>query len=236
LSNGSTLILSGKGRFSMLRPLPTFYAQIREQVRVDTNWFFSNDRQQRHDGTNLHFGIASSVTNEGIAFVYSNALTSPAALETYGKYALAQIIEVWRQQYNLRDGTSCTGYQAGGEHGLDGKYPSLGDASETIDYVGGRWADSPGASLTIATWLTYTNSFKTFLMFQPKPYTNSIAVPMYQVDWNWAGTATNGPWGKLSGSASCGSPAMTEAFPYWTHTITNVDTTSASPTNCYDEN
>jgi hypothetical protein len=27
-------------------------------------------------------------------------------------------------------------------------------------------------------------------MFQPKPYTNSIAVPLYIVNWNWSGSAT----------------------------------------------
>ncbi len=88
LSNGSLVVVSGKGMFSMLRPTPTFNAEVRETVRVDTDWFWSNDRQQQHPGTNLHFGIASAVTNEGIAFVYASAPLKPDTTETYGKSRL----------------------------------------------------------------------------------------------------------------------------------------------------
>jgi hypothetical protein len=77
-------------------------------------------------------------------------------------------------------------------------------------------------------------------MFNPQT-PGSIGVPMFRVDWNWFGSATNGPpWGKLSGTATVGNKEPTEAFPSWTHTIT-IGSMNTSPefmahTNCFQEN
>ncbi len=120
--------------------------------------------------------------------------------------------------------------QAEGGGGLDKQNPYQGTASTpSYDF----WIDAPGAALTSATWLFYTNSFRTFLMFQPTNGT-SVAVPLYQFTWHWGGVATNGPpWGKLSGSADETTPVPTEIYPIWTNIIHDVNTTNAIRTNCF---
>jgi len=234
---GQTVV--AKTTFDVIRPLPTFYAEVRDQVRVDTFWYFSNNRQLLHPGTNLHFGISSSLTNEGIAFYYSNAPVNSITSETFGRYALAQIVEYVQQRYNIGSGTNCVGYQFQDSTGLDSSFPSLGTESETVDYIGDRWADSPGTPLTSASWLAHTNSFITYLMFRPRPYDSStIDVPMYRVKWAWSGSATNYPWGKVSGSQTCSQPSIATNFPYWTHPIIELDTSPipSAQTNCFNEN
>jgi hypothetical protein len=237
LSDGSVVSNSAQGLFSMLRPLPEFHAEIRDDVRVDTNYFFTNTREPHPPGTYLHFGTSSSPANDGIVFVYTNA---PLGVDsaTYGRYSLAQVIESLTQRYNIYTNGVCeAGYETNDVHGLDGGYPSPGPASEA-SYSPDLWADSPGAALSTAHWLFNTNAFTTYLMFQPKPYTNSIAVPLYKVQWSWSGSATNNPWGKRSGSASVSAASLAEEFPIWTHKIGAID---SSPqfmfrTNCFDEN
>src|SRR5262249_15872974 len=95
------------------------------------------------------------------------------------------------------------------------------------------WADSPGAFLSIARWLTHQTSFSTYLMFQP-PTAGSIPVPMYKVQWSWTGTATNPPpWFKLAGAPSPSTPYQTRQFPSWTNVITFFH---HSPGNCTTNN
>jgi hypothetical protein len=238
LSNGSIVSNSAQGLFSILRPLPAFRAEIRDGVHVDTNYFFTSPRGEPHPpGTYLHFGTSSSSANDGIVFIYTNAPLAPDST-TYGQYSLAQVIETYRQRYNRFTNDVCeAGYETNDLHGLDGSYPSLGPASEAA-YSPEVWADSPGAALTTAHWLSQSNSFTTYLMFQPKPYSGSVAVPMLKVGWTWSGSATNNPWGIRSGAPSTNNLGTTEDFPFWTHIITAVDTSPENMvrTNCFDEN
>src|SRR3954466_7941379 len=83
-----------------------------------------------------------------------------------------------------------------------------------------------------------TNSFDTYLLFQAKPYTNSIAIPMYKMKWGWSGSATNNPWGKRSGAIFSTSPSLTEELPAGTHTSGQIDTSPQFMfrTNCFNEN
>jgi hypothetical protein len=103
-----------------------------------------------------------------------------------------------------------------------------------------EWTDSPSIELTVATWLRRTDSFKAYLMFQPKPYMDSIAVPMFKVDWNWSGTVrTNGPpnsWTLVASVLPTNYQAsVTETLPIWSHNITNnIVVTPNLP--CFDEN
>jgi hypothetical protein len=238
LTNGSVVVLTGSGMFSMVRPLPTFRADIRDEVRVDTNnWYYTDTRQPHPNGTYLHFGIASSSSNDGIVFVYTNAPLRGDST-TYGQYSLAQVIESITQKYNLFTNGVCeAGYITNDTQAVDGGYPSLGPASEA-DHSPEVWADSPGATLSTAHWLSQSDSFATYLLFQPKPYSNSVPVPMYKVQWGFSGSATNSPWGKSSGSAFCSSPILTEEPPTWTHTLVQLNSLPQfmTKTNCFDEN
>src|ERR1043166_14246 len=238
-SNDQVKVYTASGMFSMIRPLPSFSAQIRDSVRVDVNnWYYTDSRTAHLPGTYLHFGISSSPSNDGIAFVFTNAPVNPVTGQTYGQYSLTQVIENHEQRYNLYTNGVCEGgYKTNDIVGLDGGNPAPGEASAS-DHSPTDWADSPGAVLSTAHWLYQADSFSTYLMFDPKT-PQSIAVPMYKVSWSWFGSATNNPWGKLSGSATCDQQsAPWEQFPFWTHTIGRID---SSPqymfrTNCFTEN
>jgi hypothetical protein len=224
-------LYTAKTIFNVIRPLPSFSAQIRDEVRVGTNFGVNGAFAP---GYRLQFGANNNgVANAGIAFVYTGAPRIPNTTNTYGSYALCQVIESWSQQYNWTNGGVCEGYQFGGGQGLDHNFPSLGPASDASSSPTNSWSDSPGTPLGIASWLSHANSFSTFLMFQPR--FGGIYVPMYQMSWQWSGSATNNPWGKQSGSASAGAPSVTTQFPYWTHPITNIDTSPvpSAKTNCF---
>ena len=222
-----------KGLFTMLRPLPSFWATVRGYSGSCTNHYVNGTLTGK---TYLYFGINHDSSNVGIAFVYTNAPLDPnTTSSTYGQYFLTQVVESFRQQYNVRN-PNCVGYQAEDQNGLDAGTPYQGTTGR--DHC--EWTDAPDAVLSYASWLTQAESFRSTLMFQPD-CSGSISVPMYKVDWNWSGTArTNGPansWVLVSGSPPVNpQPLLTEQFPTWTHTITNLDTTSASPTNCFNEN
>ena len=232
LSNGSTVVVSGKGMFAMYRPLPAFSAVIRDSVRVGTNFSAGGIIDP---GFRLQFGINTALSNAGIALIYSNAPTIPNTTNTYGRYFITQIVSSFHQRYNLRDGTNCVGTELAG-NGLDTQNPY--DTPSELGF--GEWTDSPGGGLTTASWLTMGGSFRSHLMFQPKPYTNSIPVPMFKTDWIWSGAArTNGPpntWSLISSNASVISKAVqSEDFPFWSMNITNnVTTTNNLP--CFNEN
>jgi len=228
--------LSAKCTFDVKRPLPNFYAEVRDRVRVGTNFVRNGEADP---GFRLQFGINSNALNAGIAFVYTNAPLKPATSETFGRYFITQIVDAFREQYNVRIGTNCSAEQLDGS-GLDNWTP-FGTGYKDTDHD--EWTDAPGGGLTYASWLTMTGSFSATLMFQPRPYDSStIPVPMYEVDWNWFGTArTNGPpnsWVFVSGypTNSVLFPVSgTERFPEWTQNITNsVITITNLP--CFDEN
>jgi len=225
---------SAKTTFNVIRPLPSFSAQIRDQVQVGTG--FRTTSSPSDPNPYLQFGPNTNAASCGIAFSYSGAPTIANTTNTYGSYALVQVIESWRQQYNLLDAAGlCNGYQFDRWEGLDTALP-YGRISTSINLAEPwtmDWTDSPGAQLSSAEWLSQTASFSTFLMFSNR--FGGIYVPMYKVSWSYSGSATNHPWGKKSGSESCGAPTLTTEFPRWTNLISGVNTfpTNTTPTNCF---
>jgi hypothetical protein len=162
-TNGQQEVVSEKGLFSMIRPLPNFIAKVTGQVYADSGNYYTSDTRELRGGTWLHFGIASSIANEGVNLGYTNAPHNPATGTTFGTYSLTQVITGWVQQYNRPNANNvCIGYQVRGGPGLDSGIDSLGDGSEADNFI---WGDSPGAELTIATWLYFEQSFSAFWMF-----------------------------------------------------------------------
>jgi hypothetical protein len=221
-----------QGAFYMLRPLPAFYVQIRDQVRVDSNQWVNGSPSGT---TRLYFGINHNPSNVGIAFGYTNAPVAPLSTNTYGQYFVTQVIDSYTVEYNLVSGGNCSGYETNDTLGLDTQYPYGGISSQSTNF---EWTDSPGQQLSVALWLYEANSFSTYLMFQPNVGGNSVAVPMYKTEWNWYGSATNNPWGLKSGSAAASPAAVTEQFPNWTHIIAGLNTMPQYmiQTNCFPEN
>jgi hypothetical protein len=223
---------SAQGKISMVRPLPDFHAEIRGDVEVGTNHWVNGTFTGQ---TDLFFGINHDLSNVGIAFIYSGAPTLLGSTNTYGQYFVIQVIDSFSQQYNLVDSNGCAGYITNDAQGLDAQYPYLGTTSSNTSYI---WSDAPDTPLTVAHWLSENGSFSTYLMFQPIQSANSRAVPMYKLQWNWSGSATNSPWGKRSGSATNSQAFPTENFPSWTHTINGINTMPQFmlQTNCIPEN
>jgi hypothetical protein len=236
-TNGQIAKLEERGLFAMLRPLPDFTARTQAVVAVDADYYVWRSTN-RAGPTFLHFGNARSFAEDGIAFAYTNAPIK-AGTNTYGTYSLVQVIDSFIQRYNVytdSNGVCVAGFETNIVSARDGDGTigslSLGDHSPT------DWSDSPCTPLGVAGWLWDSRAFHSWLMFQPEP--PSICVPMYDVQWSWYGSATNYPWGKRSGSATCGSPQLTESFPEYKQVISigDIDTSPKymSPTNCFNEN
>jgi hypothetical protein len=221
------------GLFTMAQPLPHAIAQIRGQVAVDTNYYVGGNQAA---GTNLHLGVNSDSSNVGIAFGYTDAPLMPNSTNTYGQYFITQVVQFYSQKYNLYDtnGVCANGYVTNYYMGLDSS--NFYGPPSRLTTAG--WSDGPSAALSSAHWLWLTNTFTTWLMFQPDPTSGSIPVPMYSFHWYWAGSATNGPWGEKSGAAGTEAPSPTTQFPYWTNIIKGYDTfpQHMMQTNCFDEN
>ena len=238
-SNGTFLVLSRPGLFSMRRPLPTFNPHKVGTVLVDDNNYYVIDiprQEYPRIGTFLHFGISSNSASDGIVFPYTDAPTTNSV--PYGIYKLAQIIDSETLQFNIYTNGSC---EAGYETNIFRMRDAGSGWSSAEDHSPETWADSPGVTLASPKhWLHREDHFSTWLMFRPNPPDSSIDVPMYKVQWNWFGSATNGPpWGKVSGDASCGTAQPTEVFPSWTNTIPtswSPGTSDMHRTACFNEN
>jgi hypothetical protein len=108
-----------KTTFKVIRPMPEFYAAVRDTVRVGTNHYVFGTNT---GNTFLHFGINTpgiNNTDVGIAFVYTNAPILPGPNETYGRYFITQVIESFRLQYNIRSNVVCLDAAQWDGHGLD---------------------------------------------------------------------------------------------------------------------
>jgi hypothetical protein len=179
------------------------------------------DHGSLQTGTNLYFGRNHDTSDVGIAIGYTNAPAMPGSTNLYGVYSLTQVIESYSQKYNLNTSNGCIGYETNFATALDKEDPYWSVVLTSRD---GEWTDAPRAELSVARWLAIENSFTAHIMFRPYPTNTSKAVPLFKVDWNWHGSATNFPWGKKSGDATVPSPVETTSYPIWTHIVDGVDT------------
>jgi hypothetical protein len=230
-------VIPVKATVNVQRPLPTFYAQVLGNVAADPNYhnfrFDSNGNiidGGLAGGNWLHFGILSSWSNIGIAFYFSNA-----PIDISGRYFLVQIVNGLHIKKNgTYDGSQIQGFQKDA-YGLDTAYPFLPALGilgywYTSDTTSGRWEDAPASTLDglapVATWLSRTDSYSSYLMFQPAVLTgSSIPVPIWSAAWTWAGVAnTNAVTGGYQLlSSSLPSPSIFQAtnIPEWTVNATN---------------
>jgi hypothetical protein len=177
-----------------------------------------------------------------VAFIFTNAPTQIAGV-TYGRYFMIQIVAESETEKNILSGTNLFGlYET--SYGLDSYYPYQENGYD-FWHPGGysyltsdRWCDSPASSLASTTWLSRTDSFTAYLMFQPIPFTNSIPIPMYGGTWGWSAvTKTNGvPYSYSVLSSTLPSPSVNSTlnFPQWTTNSLNFQyQTNSAP---YNEN
>jgi hypothetical protein len=86
--------------------------------------------------------------------------------------------------------------------------------------------DRPGIGILSTSFVSMTDSFKTYLVFNPNPNnTNNIWVTLGQVAWGWHGYAafdvTSLRWQLITGSTNAPSYTDTDAFPMWTNVYSN---------------
>jgi hypothetical protein len=239
--------------FNVIRPLPQFFAPVVGSVTVDTNYDnFEYDSGNGniidggHDvaGTNwLHFGTASSWADIGIAFIFTNAPTIWPTTTSYGRYFMVQVIETGSIEENCLSGTNLIGKELN-QYGLDTEYPL--QATGDFWHLGGysyrtndMWFDCPASVLDETTWVSRTNSFTAYLMFQaaqPIYYTNNIPIPMYSVTWSWSGIAktNSSPTGYYLYSSTLPSTNISQTFnfPTWNTNSENfIWQTNTTPFN-----
>lgn len=88
---------------------------------------------------------------------------------------------------------------------------------------GGSTSDSPGMDLTSDSLATYSLDAEMYLMFQPTG-TNTIPVPVSEVDWSWAGS-----WPPASGNTSQPTTLVPSQEPQWNANIKSVMPTNIIP-------
>lgn len=213
------VVIGGKANFNVIRPLPSFTAQVLCAVAADTN--YAGD-PNIVGYPYLHFGI-DFVTNYGISFAITNvpvrSLYNQTNVLTYGNYYITQIINQMTVRKNKLVGTNYIGDELD-IAGLDTHvylnskilYGTAGTSS--------RWGDSPAEPLaTNVVWKSASESFSSYLMFSPP---SGIPVPMYKVNWAWSGSAKlNGTNSYILLSSNVPAPifAPSDEFPQWTNVV-----------------
>jgi hypothetical protein len=91
--------------------------------------------------------------------------------------------------------------------------------------------DTPAFSPFLSdTQLTASDSFQTYLMYQP-PGQNSIWVTLGMLQWNWSATATKGTSGWTASGSNPGNPSGSagSAVPMWKQKVTDLQFTPLQP-------
>lgn len=154
----------------------------------------------------LHFGQADNLGPPGVKFA-----RTPNA---YPGWKWVQLIGTLRRQ-RIASTTIWTN-QSG--FGLDTQYPYTGAENPLYETQ-----DSPGMQFfTNVEQATIQDSFRMFLMHDPASgWPVSVPVPIWQVDWSWAGNAllTNGAWRLVSptNAFSITNSVPAGGYPTWTN-------------------
>jgi hypothetical protein len=221
-TNGNpTLKANASGKFGMIRPVPTFFAEFRGAVSSDNDYF--KNELFLHFGGHLpdpipifpHSGIVLWYNNAPLVPTSSNI--PPSTNDTYGYYYISQINKRSVKR-NVWFGTNQSGMQAF-EYGLD-EFTRMNNKLGMSDRE--TWADSPGMPLGAPiSWVSCDDTFEDYLMFKPnRP--DEISIPLFKVTWGWSGAAkTNGLDGAflLSGTTNPITMETTMQFPYWTNFV-----------------
>jgi len=152
----------------------------------------------------LYFNSSDGKT-PGISFAVS--------LITQGNYQWAQVLN---SNQNERFNLGTNQWESGSI--IQGQGPAL-DA--WIPASSQPYSDSPVAPFgTCCSYFARADSFSTVLMFQPT--VRDVWVPLYQVNWNWQGSAmlTGSDWVTWNAPAAAWSQnpsfSRTYAYPSWT--------------------
>ena len=222
LSNGSTVVVSGKGMFSMYRPQATVTA-VTGTVALDTNQTIA---QGCSNIFGLHYGIPSNCGGTpGIQF--SNSFVMPAQFS--GTFQWVQVITSFDIRYQSNDGTD-SWIKKQATNVLDSTYPYSPDPVRT--------EDSPGSNIDppycLSKKMTNFNHFAMWLEFRP---TNGPAgtisgqwVPLRKLDWQYGGVAllvaTNcSPTSWVGTNLTNNVNPLdtdTHQYPLWWNNVTNI--------------
>ena len=222
LSNGSTVVVSGKGMFAMYRPQARITATT-GVVALDTNQTIA---QGCSNIFGLHYGIPSNCGGTP-GIVFSNSYTWPYQFS--GTYQWVQVISDYVLRYQSNDGSS-SWIKKQATNVLDTTYP--------YDPHPVRTEDSPGANIDppfcLSKRMTALVNFAMWLEFRPTngptgPI-NGQWVPLRQIVWSYGGEAllfaTNcspNSWAGINFTNNV-NPADfdTQQYPKWWNNVTNI--------------
>jgi hypothetical protein len=177
LTNG--MKVTGKASFNVTRPTVQI-TSAKGTVGADSSFYLGT---YLHYGTTDNSGTSCEPGLNGIACTYA-AYTPVGFSGSYGWFPLNSS----NLQYERPDGTwkQCL--------------PSGYDAT-VLPFASHCYYDTPGLPLTGRIEAIDAETHQTCLMFQSS-VTNSIWVPLKQVNWSWSGDAvlTNGTWELVSHS------------------------------------
>ena len=183
LSNGSTVVVSGKGLFSLLKPQARMDA-ITGTLALDTHMYDGLNNNGIPQYTfGLHYGVPTLSDTNSVygppGIVISNYVSLPAGFS--GSAQFVQVINSYLLRYQSTNGSWIRAAGAG----LDGSspYPTMTSSN--------RMEDSPASNINEppcqSQRMSMSNSFVTFLEFKPTVIGEAHWVPLRKVPWTVAG-------------------------------------------------
>ncbi len=208
--------------FNVYEPSATMKGTDEGATTADDNYIWDVN----HSSTDvwLHFGgsynpagDASGIYTPGIEFTAS--WTTPPT--QYGtNFTCVQVINAMDIYWVTQNVQYETKIQTGANY-VDTTYPYGWEHFSRLS--GGSTSDSPGMDLTSDSLATYSLDAEMYLMFQPTG-TNTIPVPVSEVDWSWAGS-----WPPASGNTSQPTTLVPSQEPQWNANIKSVMPTNIIP-------
>ena len=221
LSNGSTVIVSGKGLFSMLRP----HARIDVQTGTpsfDTNLIYGMGPSGPLYTLGLHYGMPTISGTNTPGIVLSNYFFLPP--EYSGSVQFVQVIDSYLIRYQTN--TPVGSWIRAQGSGLDTSYPYPTIISSN------RMEDSPGFDINGPPFceskrMSVSNSFQTWLEFRPAVSGDAHWVPLRKVAWTFGGegilVGTNCQPSDWIGTNFISTPnpvdVETETYAHWTNIV-----------------
>jgi hypothetical protein len=160
-------------------------------------------------------GLSSVPVGGGVGIEFRVPAVTPALFLPSGSGTTSCV-----QLANISDQSGGTGDQStNGQYELDNQYPygGSGTGAPPPGNPGLDFTDSPSFGGNPLGSLVAADYFKTYILYTP-PGNNSLAVPLFLVNWDWNATASQALNLSItvSGGTSVDGGNYTMAFPTWT--------------------
>jgi hypothetical protein len=206
-SNGTQIMLSRSGLFSMARPIATLTSQTTTNEPPVNIGYFANELELLFGGTN----------SPGIVLTWT--VTTPA--NGAGQVAITQLSNFVRR-HTLDDPASTKQkYTSNGDYVLDKENVDPTPIGSSEIKSSSTFEDTPGTVLKADYKKKAADEqFQSYLVYKPS---GGIWVTLRILPWNWSGSASKNMsvWSLDSGGTSSQNPGSTDSmeFPEWCDTF-----------------